>query len=152
MKSHRITGGGGVGLHVVETGNSRGRSIFFVHGFSQCWLQWSRQLDSELATDFRLIAVDLRGHGHSDKPREGYAGSRLWADDINAVMQALRIDHPVLCCWSYGLVPLDYLRHYGDAGIGGLHLVAAITKLGSEDAMAVLTPGTLGAAPGLFAT
>ncbi len=76
----------------------------------------------------------------------------LWADDLNAVMQALRVVDPVLCCWSYGLVPLDCLRHYGDAGIAGLHLVAAITKLGSEDAMSVLTPETLAAAPGLLAT
>jgi pimeloyl-ACP methyl ester carboxylesterase len=52
--------------------------------------------------------------------------------------------------WSYGLVPLDYLRHYGDEAIGGLHLVGAITKLGSNDAMTVMTPAALEAAPGLL--
>ena len=73
MKSHRITGGGGTELHVVETGNSSGRPILFIHGFSQCWLNWSRQLSSDLAEDYRLVAVDMRGHGLSDRPREGYA-------------------------------------------------------------------------------
>ena len=48
MKSHKITGGGGVNLHVVETGNPRGRPIVFIHGLSQCCLQWSRQLHSRL--------------------------------------------------------------------------------------------------------
>ena len=32
MKSHNITGGGGIQLHLVETGNSSGRPIIFIHG------------------------------------------------------------------------------------------------------------------------
>jgi pimeloyl-ACP methyl ester carboxylesterase len=129
MTSHRITGGGSIRLNVVETGNARGHSILFIHGFSQCWLTWSRQLNSDLAADFRLVAIDLRGHGLSDKPRDAYADSRLWADDVNAVIQTLGLDQPILCSRSYGLVPLDYIRHYGDKDIGGLHLVSALTKL-----------------------
>ena len=118
MQSHRITGGGGVQLNVVETDNSRGRPILFIHGFSQCGLVWSRQLDSSLAEDYRLAAVDLRGHGLSEKPREGYDDSKLWADDINAVIQSLSLDQPILCGWSYGpLVMLDYIRHYGEDSI-----------------------------------
>ncbi|HSQ19199.1 MAG TPA: alpha/beta hydrolase [Blastocatellia bacterium] len=152
MTSHRITGGGGIRLNVVETGNVRGHSILFIHGFSQCSLTWSRQLNSDLAADFRLVAIDLRGHGLSDKPRDAYADSRLWADDINAVIQTLRLDQPILCSWSYGFVPLDYIRHYGDKDIGGLHLVSALTELGNDDAMSVMTPEVLAAAPGLFAT
>ncbi|HEY2714560.1 MAG TPA: alpha/beta hydrolase [Chthoniobacterales bacterium] len=152
MTNHQITGGGGIQLNVIEAGNPGGHPILFIHGFSQCWLAWSRQLNSDLANDFRLVAIDLRGHGLSDKPRDAYADSRLWADDINAVIQTLRLDRPILCSWSYGLVPLDYIRHYGDKDIGGLHLVGALTKLGGEDAMLVLTPEVLAAAPGLFAT
>jgi pimeloyl-ACP methyl ester carboxylesterase len=140
-------------LHVVETGNPEGRPIVFLHGFSSCWLAWSRQLCSDLAQDFRLVAVDLRGHGLSDKPCEGYADSRLWADDINAVIEALRLDRPVLSGWSYGpLVILDYLRHYGEGRIGGVHIVGGVTKLGSEAALAVLTPEFLGLVPGCLAT
>jgi pimeloyl-ACP methyl ester carboxylesterase len=84
MKSHRIIGGGGTQLHVVETGNPNGRPILFIHGFSQCWRAWSRQLNSDLAEDHRLLAMDMRGHGLSDKPRDAYADSKLWADDVNA--------------------------------------------------------------------
>jgi non-heme chloroperoxidase len=49
MTTHRITGGGSIRLNVVETGNACGHSILFIHGFSQCWLTWSRQLNSDLA-------------------------------------------------------------------------------------------------------
>ena len=153
MKSHRITGGGGVTLHVVETGDATGRPILFIHGFSQCWLAWSRQLDADLAGDHRLVALDLRGHGLSDKPREGYDDSRLWADDLHAVMQTLGLDGALLCGWSYGpIVILDYIRHYGEDGIGGIHFVGGISKLGSEQALSVLAPAFLELVPGFFAT
>jgi non-heme chloroperoxidase len=152
MNSQRITGGGGVHLHVVETGNVRGRPIVFLHGFSQSWLCWNRQLTSELSDDHRLVAVDLRGHGQSDRPASGYDNSRLWADDIDAVIRTLRLEQPILCAWSYGLPALDYIRHYGDKGIGGLHLVSAITKVGTDDALSVLTPEFLSLVPGFFAT
>ena len=153
LKHHTITGGGGTRLHLVETGNPRGQAVLFIHGFSQCWLAWERQLSSDLARDYRLIAMDMRGHGESDKPRESYEDSRLWADDVDACIRELNIDRPILCGWSYGpLVVLDYVRHYGEAQIGGLHFVGAITKLGSEAALSVLTPEILALVPGLFAS
>ena len=130
-----------------------GRPILFIHGISQCALAWSRQLDSELARDHRLVAMDLRGHGLSDKPRDAYGDSRLWADDVRAVIDTLNLDRPVLCGWSYGpLVFLDYLRHYGEDRIGGIHFVGGITKLGSDAAMSVISPEFLSLVPGFFAT
>lgn len=58
MKSHAIAGSSGTRLHVVEEGNRAGRPIFFIHGFSQCGLAWSRQMQSDLAGDHRLVAMD----------------------------------------------------------------------------------------------
>ncbi len=153
MKNHKIAGGGGVQLHLVETGNPSGRTIMFLHGVSQSWLTWSRQMSSDLADDYRLVAMDLRGHGLSDKPREGYTESKLWADDVNAAIQTLRLDHPILCGWSYGpLVILDYIRHYGEGDISGINFIGGITKLGSDEAASVLTPEFLSLIPGFFST
>jgi len=149
MEKHaHVTGGSGVRLHVVETGNPAGRPILFVHGFSQSWLAWRRQLCSDLADDFRLVALDLRGHGQSDKPGDGYADGGLWAEDLDAVIRELRLEQPLLCGWSYGpLVILDYLRRYGQAAIAGASFVDALTKLGSEAALAALTPELLSLVP-----
>ena len=153
MKSHRVIGGGGTQLHVIETGNPNGRPILFIHGFSQCRLAFSRQLESDLANDFRLVAMDLRGHGLSDKPQEGYADSRLWADDVNAVIQTLGLDHPILSGWSYGpLVILDYIRYYGEDAIAGIQFVGGITNLGSTETSSFLAPEFLGLIPGFFST
>lgn len=153
MTSHIVTGGGGVPIHVVETGDTAAPPILFIHGLSQCSLIWNRQLRSELAARCRLLAMDLRGHGRSGKPRDAYGDSALWADDIHAVIQTLGLDRPILCGWSYGpLVMLDYVRHYGEERIGGLHFVGAVTKLGSEDATAVLGPEFLSLVPGFLSS
>jgi non-heme chloroperoxidase len=154
MKSHEITGSGGVRLHAVETGNPLWQSILFIHGISQNWLSWRAQLDSELQDEFRLVAVDLRGHGMSDKPDDSsYADSKVWADDVNAIIESLDLRSPILCGWSYGpLVILDYIRHYGEDAIGGMSFLGGVTKLGSEDAVTVLTNEFLSLIPGFFST
>lgn len=152
-QDHVITGGGGCRLHLVETGNRKGQPILFLHGFSQSVFTWSAQLSSELARRFRLVAMDLRGHGSSDKPATGYEDSKLWADDIEAAIRELSLDQPILCGWSYGpLLMLDYVRFYGESKIGGLHFVDGLSKLGSAAALSVLTPALLALVPGLFST
>jgi non-heme chloroperoxidase len=151
MQSLMVTGSRGTQLHVIHAGNSRGPPIVFIHGFCQSALAWTRQLNSRLTEKYRLVAVDLRGHGLSDKPREGYADSRSWADDLQAVIQALDLDHPILCGWSYGpLVILDYLRHYGEGNVRGVNFIGGVTKLGSDDATSVLTDDFTSLVPGFL--
>lgn len=153
MKSHDVTSGDGTRIHVIETGHAAGRPILFIHGFSQCRLSWNQQLNSDLADDFRLAAMDLRGHGLSDRPgATAFIDSKLWADDVDTVIRSLHLDHPVLVGWSYGpLVILDYVRHYGEENIGGINFVGGISKLGSEEAMSVMGPAFLNLVPGLLA-
>lgn len=153
MRHHTITGGGGIRLHLVEAGNPSGPAVLFIHGLSQSWYVWERQLTSDLARTHRLVAMDLRGHGSSDTPRDGYDDSRLWADDVDSAIRELDLDRPILCGWSYGpIVMLDYVRHHGEDAIGGLHIVDGITKLGSEAAASVLTPEFLALVPGFFSS
>jgi len=153
MRTHSVVGGGGTRLHVEETGTPGGRPILFIHGFSQSHLAWGAQLESDLGDEFRLVAPDLRGHGRSEKPRDAYGDGRLWADDIRAVIDALGLDRPLLCGWSYGGIIIgDYLRAYGEDAIGGVHLVGAATKLGSADALALIGAGFLELVPGLCST
>ena len=153
MQHHEITGGGGTRLHVIEAGKQDSQPIVFIHGFSQCSLAWGRQLDSDLARDHRLVAMDMRGHGLSDSPRDAYGDGRLWADDVAATLKELDLDQPILCGWSYGpLVILDYIRHYGEEAIGGIHFVDGVTKLGSDEAVSVLAPEFLALVPGFFST
>ena len=151
VEAHRVTGGGGVELRVDDTGNRAGRAIVFIHGFSQCRLAWRGQMASDLRDDFRLLAVDLRGHGDSGRPRDAFGDSRLWADDLDAVITALDLQQPVLCGWSYGGAVIgDYLSVYGQQKIGGIALVGAVSRLG-EPLMPFLGEDFVAVIPGLFA-
>jgi len=152
MKAHTVTGDGGTKLYVQETGKSSGKPILFIHGFSQCSLAWGKQLQSDLADSFRLVALDLRGHGLSDKPRDAYGASAIWANDVRAVIEQLELTNPLLVGWSYGGVIIsDYVARYGEAEIGATNWVAAVCRMG-EPLMAAPFLGAdfLALAPGFF--
>ncbi len=121
----------GVTIAAQEWGNPSGPEILFIHGFSQASLSWQRQVESELAKEFRMVTYDLRGHGSSDKPLEPekYKESKAWADEVQAVIDAAKLKRPVLVGWSYGgRVIADYLRVHGAARLAGLNYVDAVSK------------------------
>lgn len=55
-------------LCVFETGNPAGRELMLIHGFSRSDVVFKPQYEGSLARDFRIVALDLRGHGCSGKP------------------------------------------------------------------------------------
>lgn len=118
----------GTRLAVYEWGNADGPEVVLVHGFAQAHLCFAPQFRSDLAQHFRLVAYDLRGHGASDQPPDpaAYRGSRVWADDLAAVLSAKRLERPVLAGWSMGgRVIRQYLMVHGDAHIAGINFVAS---------------------------
>jgi non-heme chloroperoxidase len=136
MRSRTVTGGGGVEIYVEERGPADAHSLLLIHGFSQSRLAWASQFDSTLADDYRLVAMDCRGHGASGTPSDpdAYRDSELWADDVRAVIESLS-ERPTLVAWSYGgLVVADYLATHGDDAVSGVVLVGAITEKGTADA------------------
>jgi pimeloyl-ACP methyl ester carboxylesterase len=121
----------GVTIAAQEWGNPSGSEILFIHGFSQASLSWQRQVESDLAKEFRMVTYDLRGHGNSDKPfePEKYKESKAWADEVQAVIDAAKLKRPVLVGWSYGgRVIADYLAIHGAARLAGLNYVDAVSK------------------------
>jgi pimeloyl-ACP methyl ester carboxylesterase len=133
MRTHGVEGGGGLKLHVRDFGPLDAPSILLIHGWSQHHLCWSKQIESPLAGEFRLVAMDLRGHGQSDAPLNlaSYTSGPLWADDIAAVIENLELRSPILVGWSYGgFVIGDYLRVHGDAAIAGVNLVSGAVGIG----------------------
>lgn len=152
MAIQRITGGGNTQLVVQQYGNPEGKPILFVHGLSQCYLVWSKQYQSTLTEEFRLVCLDNRGHGMSEKPiaLEAYTQARLWADDVQAVITALALDKPILVGWSYGgYIINDYLAVYGSEMVGGINYVCAGVLLGVEKATGMFGSEFIETLPGL---
>ena len=143
-KSYTVPGGDDLNIHVREWGNPKGRALLFIHGWSQNYLCWQKQYESELSKNFRIVALDIRGHGMSGAPEavENYNNSQLWADDINAVINSLQLERPILIGWSYGgLVIGDYIRNYGTEQISGINFVAASAALNESALGTLIGPG-----------
>ncbi|KAK9710963.1 alpha/beta hydrolase fold [Popillia japonica] len=56
-----------VKLHYVEAGNKDQPLMLFLHGFPDCWISWRYQVPF-FAEYFRVVSLDLKGFGDSDKP------------------------------------------------------------------------------------
>jgi non-heme chloroperoxidase len=133
----------GVAIAMQEAGDPSAPAIVLIHGFSQCHLSWSHQIESPLAGEFRLVTYDLRGHGNSAKPLEAsfYREGRRWADDLAAVLGAASVERAVIVAWSYGgRTVADYLEHHGSARFAGINLVGSKTRsdpawVGTENAL-----------------
>lgn len=75
-------------------------AILCIHGLSanlQCW----SQIAVSLQTRHPLMAMDLRGRGHSDQPPTGYSLA-AHVEDIRCVLDALKIDRITLMGHSLG--------------------------------------------------
>nr|ART89695.1 putative hydrolase [uncultured bacterium] len=70
----------GVRLYYEDFGS--GEPFLFVHGGAMSHEMWEQQV-YELADNFRVVSVDLRGHGASDKPSHGHTFERLTKDVAN---------------------------------------------------------------------
>lgn len=142
---HRLTGGGGHPLAVVECGNPQGRPLLFLHGFAQSHLAFRRLLGGPLARSHRLLALDLRGHGGSQPTTapqpEQYGDGPHWGQDVAAVLDGLDARGAVLIGWSYGgAVVADYLAGHDPASVAGIALLGACVCLGPS-AKPFLGPG-----------
>jgi len=73
-----------------------GTPILFVHGFPLNRTMWAGQIE-ELAHSFRVIAPDLRGFGESGGDSDVLTMEQF-ADDLNALLEALHITEPVCLC------------------------------------------------------
>lgn len=133
------------------TGPEGARPLVLLHGWSGNLSCWGRAADL-LAEQFRVIAVDLRGHGYSDAPETGYDDPKNWAADIAAVFAAEDITSGALLLgWSYGgIVASDYLTAHGTAALAGVVYTGSQANIGRGVPGAETGPGMSKAIPDVF--
>lgn len=76
-----------VRLHVVEAGPPDGQPVILLHGFSEFWYGWHRQIPALVRAGRRVVVPDQRGYHWSSKPRgiDAYRIQRL-ARDVEALI------------------------------------------------------------------
>lgn len=88
----------GCQLHYEDRGH--GEPVLLVHGLGSSIQDWEYQIPHLLQTH-RVVAIDLRGHGRSGKPRERYS-IRQFADDVAALIEHLGLPQVHLVGISMG--------------------------------------------------
>jgi pimeloyl-ACP methyl ester carboxylesterase len=123
--THRSVRARGLDFHVAEAG-SGDDAVLCLHGWPQHWYEW-RHLMPALADRHRVLALDLRGFGWSDAPRDGYDKENM-AADVLAVLDELGLDQ------------VDLVGHDWGGWIGFLLCLRAPQRFRRYLALNILTP------------
>jgi len=88
----------GIDIHYQQEGT--GFPLILIHGLSDSSVLWV-PLMSKLAGHYRKIALDLRGHGESEKPDMPYS-IQLFSEDLLCFLQRLKLPNAHLLGFSLG--------------------------------------------------
>jgi pimeloyl-ACP methyl ester carboxylesterase len=100
--SHRWVEARGLRFHIAEAGDGDD-VVLCLHGWPQNWYEWRHLMPALAADGHRVLAMDLRGYGWSDAPREtdGYMKESM-ADDVLAVLDELGLERVKLVAHDWG--------------------------------------------------
>lgn len=87
-------------LAVFISGDNVKTPILFVHGFPYDHSMWNSQI-SELKSKYQCITYDIRGLGDSP-PSDGQFTIESFVDDLETIIEELKLNKPVLCGLSMG--------------------------------------------------
>lgn len=100
----------------------KGRPVILIHGLTANRRHFRKQVPV-LSREYRVIACDLRGHGDSDRPKDGLTLPRL-AKDLSELIAYLDLKDVTLVGWSLGgHVIFEYVKQFQ---CQNLHKIATI--------------------------
>jgi pimeloyl-ACP methyl ester carboxylesterase len=113
------------GAKIYYEDRGEGQPILLVHGWMCSSRFWQKNVPA-LAQKFRVLTMDLRGHGNSSKALTGHTVGQ-YARDVRDLFEHLKLRNVVLVGWSLGgPVVLSYYKQYAeDSRLKALGLVDA---------------------------
>jgi len=112
------------GITLAYSDSGAGLPIVFLHAFPLNRTMWAQQ-EAALSSQFRVITVDLRGHGESDAPLWRYTLDQT-AEDVRALLDHLAIQQALFVGLSMGgYILFAFYRKYANRVKG---LVLADTR------------------------
>jgi pimeloyl-ACP methyl ester carboxylesterase len=122
----------GLRFHAIDWGGpERASWIVLLHGLASQAHIWDL-VAPRLAQRWRVIALDQRGHGLSDKPDTGYDFASV-TRDLDRFLQAAHSERPVLIGHSWGgSVALDFAAQQPERVIGLVLVDGGFLEIGSR--------------------
>ncbi len=118
-------------VHYTDVGNRKNKdALIFVHGWTCNADFWKESVNA--FPEYRVIAIDLPGHGQSDKPKVEYS-MEYFAKSIEAVMNKANIKNAVLVGHSMGTpVIRQFYRLYPKKTLGLVIVDGALRPMGTK--------------------
>lgn len=123
----------GVRLSYAEQGDPGGPALILLHGYSDSWFSFSRILPL-LNRGYHVYALDLRGHGDSDRPAEGYAMGEL-AGDVLAFMDDRSLARVTVVGHSLGSLVAQQLAARAPHRVLRMVLIGSLAAPGQSGTM-----------------
>ena len=119
----------GVRIRYVEQG--QGPAIVLMHGYTGTLDRHfvANGVFANLAKDYRVIAMDLRGHGKSDKPHDPTAYGEVMAGDVVRLLDHLKIPRAHVLGYSLGAMIAGRLATMHPTRLIGVAYVASLPLL-----------------------
>lgn len=118
-----LTADDGVRLDYTEHGDPAGRPVVLLAGFKAAGASWRYQIAPLSKAGYRVLVVDLRGHGSAERPPSGVDMARR-GQDVLDVLEALDLRDAVLVGGSMGGNTIwSYFARFGTAGVRAVAVV-----------------------------
>jgi pimeloyl-ACP methyl ester carboxylesterase len=110
----------------------KGKPVILIHGLTASRRHFKKQIPV-LSRNYRVIACDLRGHGDSDRPKDGLTLPRL-AKDISELIAHLGLQDVSLVGWSLGgHVIFEYIKQFKCNNLSKIAMIDMAPKLMKTD-------------------
>jgi 2-succinyl-6-hydroxy-2,4-cyclohexadiene-1-carboxylate synthase len=120
---------GGIDWHYEESGDPNGEPLLLIHGFTGSSQSWEGFIEL-LAPGYRIIAIDLPGHGKTSSPKNKDWPLPRLADSIVEFIRALKIQKAIVLGYSMGgRVALHLVLHLPS-------LIRALVLIGASPGIA----------------
>ena len=120
-------------VHYYDIGRQNKKALIFIHGWTCNADFWRDSFNA--FPGYRVIAIDLPGHGKSDKPHANYS-MEYFARSIDAVIKAAKVKQAVLVGHSMGTpVIRQFYRLYPTETLGLVLVDGALKPFGPKEKM-----------------
>ena len=125
------------GAIYIDDGGDGGMPVVFLHSFGGDSSHWANQLD-HLRHHRRALAIDLRGHGKSARPRDMDYSLPAFVSDLETVVKELKLSRFVLVGHSLGAAVANAYAAKNPRQVAGLVLVGASGRMPPERSQKVM--------------
>ncbi|MEP9388958.1 alpha/beta hydrolase [Mesorhizobium sp. KR9-304] len=143
----------GIDMAYTDAGPKDGKPIVFVHGLTDNLYMWSLVTEKITALDpaFRLVSIDLRGHGESSMPSgkdcpnapQTCFTAKLYAEDLHDFLGKMGIEGAFVVGQSMGSIVAQQIALDYPQDVAGIVLVATSGNVGGNPVLKWLTDDIL---------